>query len=163
MIRLACALMAAAACALLGFDAARRLRLRVRRLASWMRALEWIDVKLVSEGIPLREVVLKEGEGEVSQRLHAFSRALQDNPRFSAAQAWAASGKDQSAPEDAVLAQCFSALGAGTLEKRRTALHQAMGQLRVMEKEAEEKAAKDCRLYKSMGLAGGAALLLILL
>lgn len=163
MIRLACALMAAAACVLLGFDAARRLRVRVKLLEAWIRSLEWIDMKLTSEGIPLREVVLKEGEGEISQRLAAFSRALQGNPRLSAAQAWASSGKDQNAPEDAVLAQCFSALGTGFLEKRRTALGQAVSQLRAMHKEAEEKAERDCRLYKSMGLAGGAALLLLLL
>ena len=162
-MRMACVLLAALICALLGFDASRRLKNRVTCLASWLRALEWMDVKLTGEGIPLREVVRKEGEGEVTKRLNAFSRALQDNPRLSAAQAWASSGKDQNTPEDAVLAQCFASLGTGTLEKRRTAVMQAMEQLRVIRKEAEGKAEKDCRLYKSMGLLGGAALLLILL
>ena len=162
-MRLICALAAAGACILLGMDASRRLKARVVNLAAWLRALEWIDVKLLHEGIPLREVVLVEGEGEVPGRMAAFSRALTDNPRCTAAQAWQASGKSQGAPEDKVLADCFSALGTGVLEKRRTAIAQAAGQLRVLQKEAEEKAARDCKLYKSLGLAGGAALFLILL
>ena len=163
MIRLLCAVAAAGACALLGFDAAHRLKTRVEHLREWQRALEMMDLRLVHEGIPLREVALLEGEGEAVRRLHAFSKALKENPRFTTAQAWQQSGKAGDAPEDKVLAACFSGLGTGVLEKRRTAISQAIVQLKALEAEAEEKAKRDTKLYRSLGLAGGAALLLILL
>ena len=163
MIRLVCALMAAGACVLLGMDASSRLKRRVDILAAWIRALEMMDIKLLHDGIPLREVVLQEGDGEIAKRLAAFSRALADNPRMTTAQAWQASGKSQDTREEKVLAACFSALGTGVLEKRRTAIAQTIEQLKVLKKEAEEKALKDCKLYRSLGLAAGAALLLLLL
>ena len=163
MIRMICAVAAAGACALLGFDAAYRLKSRTEYLGQWQRALEMMDLKLVHEGIPLREVALLEGDGEVVRRLNAFSMALKDNLRFTAAQAWEASGKPGEAPEDKVLSACFAGLGTGVLEKRRTAIAQAIAQLKVLQAEAEEKAKRDTKLYRSLGLAGGAALLLILL
>ena len=163
MIRLICAALAAGACALLGFDAAHRLKTRVEHLGQWQRALEMMDLKLVHEGIPLREVALLEGEGEAVRRLNAFSKALKENPRYSTAQAWQTSGKAGDMPEDKVLSACFTALGTGVLEKRRTAIAQATAQLKALQAEAEEKAKRDAKLYRSLGLAGGAALLLILL
>jgi stage III sporulation protein AB len=163
MIRLICAVLAAGACALLGFDAAHRLKTRTELLGQWQRALEMMDLKLVHEGISLREVALLEGEGETVQRLAAFSKALKDNPRFTAAQAWQASGKPGEAAEDKVLSACFAALGTGVLEKRRAAIAQAIAQLKALQTEADEKAKRDTKLYRSLGLAGGAALLLILL
>ena len=163
MMRLVCAVLAAGACVLLGMEASQRLKGRVEHLASWLRALEMIDLKLAHEGIALREVVLMEGDGETARRLSAFSRALKENPRFTAAQAWQSSGKSSDAPEDKVLAACFSTLGTGLVEKRRTAIAQSMEQLKALKKEAEEKAQRDCKLYRSLGLAGGAVLLLILL
>ncbi len=163
MIRVACAVLAAGTCALMGMEASIRLKGRVAYLASWLRALELMDLKLLHDGIPLREVVLLDRDGEIASRLAAFSRALGDNPRYTAAQAWQTSGKSADTPEEKVLASCFSALGAGVLEKRRAAIAQAMEQLKVLKKEAEEKAQRDCKLYRSLGLAAGAALLLILL
>jgi stage III sporulation protein AB len=163
MIRLVCGLIAAAACALLGIEASFRLKRRVEYLAAWIRALEMLDLRLLHDGIPLREVVLQEGDGEIAKRLAAFSRALADNPRMTSAQAWQASCKSQDTKEEKVLAACFSSLGTGVLEKRRTAIAQAMEQLKVLKEEAEEKAQRDCKLYRSLGLAAGAALLLILL
>ena len=163
MIRLVCGLTAAVACALLGIEASHRLKSRVEHLGAWLRALEMMDLKLAHEGIPLREVVLQEGEGEIAKRLKAFSLALAQNPRMTSAQAWQSSGKSAETPEERVLDACFSALGTGVLEKRRTAIAQAMEQLKVLKKEAEEKAQRDCKLYRSLGLAAGAALLLILL
>lgn len=162
-MRLVFALLAAGACVLLGLDAAHRLRARADTLAAWMRALELMDLKLLHEGIPLREVVLTEGDGEIAKRLQAFSKALADNPRYSAAKAWELSGKHPDTAEEKVLAACFSALGTGVMEKRRTVLAQAMGQLAMLKKEAEEKAGRDSKLYRSLGLAAGAALLLLLL
>jgi stage III sporulation protein AB len=163
MIRLVLALAAAGACVLLGLDAARRLKSRVDTLAAWIRALELMDLKLLHDSIPLREVVLVESSGEITKRLHAFSQSLAENPRFTAAQAWQSSVKSPDTPEEKILAACFSSLGTGVLEKRRTAIAQAIGQLNVLQKEAEEKARRDSKLYRSLGLAAGAALLLILL
>lgn len=163
MIRLVCGLIAAAACALLGMEASFRLKRRVENLAAWIRALEMLDLRLLHDGIPLREVVLLEGDGEIAKRLAAFSRALAENPRMTSAQAWETTGKSQDSREEKVLAACFSSLGTGVLEKRRTAIAQAIEQLVVLKKEAEEKAQRDCKLYRSLGLAAGAALLLILL
>ncbi len=163
MMRLICAVLAAGACTLLGYDAAHRLKARTDLLGQWQRALEMMDLKLVHEGIPLREVALLEGDGEVIRRLNAFSIALKDNPRFTAAQAWQASGKQGESAEDKVLSACFAALGTGVLEKRRTAIAQATAQLKALQAEADEKTKRDTKLYRSLGLAGGAALLLILL
>ncbi len=163
MIRLVCGLTAAGACVLLGMEASHRLKSRVAYLASWLRALELMDLKLLHEGIPLREVVLVDGDGEVAKRLAAFSRALAENPRITSSQAWQSSGKPADTQEEKVLAACFLALGTGVIEKRRAAIAQAMEQLRVLKKEAEEKAQRDCKLFRSLGLAAGAALLLILL
>lgn len=163
MIRLVCGLIAAAACALLGMEASFRLKRRVENLAAWIRALEMLDLRLMHDGVPLREVVLQEGDGEIAKRLAAFSLALAENPRMTSAQAWETSGKSQNTKEEKVLAACFSSLGTGVLEKRRTAIAQAIEQLKVLKKEAEEKAQRDCKLYRSLGLAAGAALLLILL
>lgn len=163
MIRLVFAGLAAVACVLLGWEEARRLLSRVERLKAWIRALELVDLRLVHDGIPLREAVLQEGEGEPARRLKEFSGALAANPRLSAREAWEASGKSQEAPEDKLLAECFAALGTGVLEKRRTAISQAAEQLKALLEEAQAKAARDCKLYRSMGLCGGVALLLILL
>ncbi len=148
---------------MLGFDASRRLKSRVENLSDWLRCLEMVDLRLVQDGIPLREVVLLEGDGGCAKRLVAFSRALSQNPRFTAAQAWQASQKMSDLPEEKVLCACFSALGTGALEKRRIAIAQAQGQLRVIQAEADEKAKRDCKMYRGLGLAGGAALFLILL
>jgi len=163
MIRLVCAVVAGGACVLLGMEASHRLKGRVEVLAAWQRALELMDLKLLHDGIPLREVVLQDGDGEIAKRLAAFSRALSENPRFTALQAWLSSGKSPDTKEEKVLTACFSALGTGVLEKRRTAIAQAMEQLNVLKKEADEKAQRDCKLYRSLGLAAGAALLLMLL
>jgi stage III sporulation protein AB len=163
MIRLVCGLIAAAACALLGIEASMRLKRRVEYLAAWIRALEMLDLRLVHDGIPLREVVLQEGDGEIAKRLAAFSKVLSENPRMTSAQAWQASFKGQDTKEEKVLAACFSSIGTGVLEKRRTTIAQTIEQLNVLKKEAEEKAQRDCKLYRSLGFAAGAALLLILL
>ena len=163
MIRMVCAVLAAGACVLLGMEASHRLKSRVANLSAWLRALEMMDLKLLHDGIPLREVVLQDGDGEVVKRLAAFSRALAENPRITSAQAWQSSGKTADTPEEKVLAACFLALGTGVIEKRRAAIAQAMEQLKVLKKEAEEKAQRDCKLFRSLGLAAGAALLLILL
>lgn len=163
MIRMVCAVLAAGACVLLGMEASHRLKSRVANLSAWLRALEMMDLKLLHDGIPLREVVLQDGDGEVAKRLAAFSRALAENPRITSAQAWQSSGKAADTPEEKVLAACFLALGTGVIEKRRAAIAQAMEQLKVLKKEAEEKAQRDCKLFRSLGLAAGAALLLILL
>ena len=147
----------------MGFDAANRLKARTERLAMWQRALEMVDLRLVHDSIPLREVVLLDGENEAVTRLNAFSMALKDNPRYTAAKAWQSSAKQENMPEDKVLSTCFSALGTGVIEKRRAAIAQAAAQLKTLQAEAEEKMKRDTKLYKSLGLAGGAALLLILL
>ncbi len=163
MMKILFALCSAAACAGLGVSFGRQLKVRVENLSDWLHALEWIDMQLFHEGMPLCEAVCPEhAKGQAALRLNAFSKAIRENPRFTAKEAWDTGGKPV-LPEDMVLASCFSALGSGPMEKRRMAIAQAKEQLTLIQKEAQEKADRDERLYRSMGLAGGAALFILLI
>jgi hypothetical protein len=53
---------------------------------------------------------------------------------MTSAQAWQASFKGQDTKEEKVLAACFSSIGTGVLEKRRTTIAQTIEQLSVLKK-----------------------------
>ena len=54
-------------------------------------------------------------------------------------------------------------LGHGSLESRRLAVDQACALIRQMGNHAAEVSARDAKLWQTLGLAGGAALTLLLL
>lgn len=66
-------------------------------------------------------------------------------------------------PEQAAIIRMVGRLGRGTLPERTQAVHQAIDELLLLSAQADDRVSRDVKLWRTLGLTGGACLTLLLL
>lgn len=169
MIRLLGSVLAAGGAAWLGFHAAARLRRQVRTLDELIAGLELLEQEL--EYAPPELEVLMEGLSArargAARRLYAgFGRALVQPDRPTAAVLWehCVTSLEELTPEGK---HCLAALGEvlGRYDSReqRACTAAVRRRLERVREETAENCRLRCRTCQTIGLSGGAFLVILLL
>ena len=163
MMRAVPAVAAGLLCALTGIRNARRLRQEAQDLRRWQELLRTLAL-ILSEGtlsIPDALDAAADGEGAPDKAAAAIAEAMRRDPLLSPGDAFRACSL---APQErSCLERFFCRLGHGTAAMRCHAAEQAGDELALLAQTAAARAAKDAKLYQTLGLTGGACLTLLLL
>ena len=157
------AVMAGLLCALAGVRHATSLKADAERLSRWIQLLTHLKL-LLSEGmLSLPEALLSAADMQriPDSLLRDIAARVQATPLLSLHDAYLQCCGDHIEQEP--LARLFPRLGRGTKENRLLALEQAIAELELLASSATEKAAKDSRLWLTLGMTGGICLTLLLL
>ena len=107
------------------------------------------------------------GTGLAAESLRATAERLEQEPGFTAAQAFAQSGMDYlgwaTEEEKGQLTDMMAGIGRGSLAMRRQAVDHAAEWIGLHLRKAEEKQRKDGKLALTLGWTAGACLTLLLL
>ncbi len=168
MTKTAFAAIAALGCALMGMLYAQSLRRRARSLRGWARAAAKIEAGLARRAHTLEEMIEDAAKGEESPEvrgcLESCAAQMRADPLLSLSQAMEAQPMPELTGEDrATLAPLWHGLGAGEEQAQRGLLQSVQQALALQMQEAQEKEAKDRRLYLSLGTIGGLMVFLFLL
>lgn len=163
MIRPVLAVAAGLLCALLGFRRAAALRAEEVRLRRWQELLAQLSLIISEATLSLPEAMCcaADGLGQADALLSSIAEDMLRDPLASPADAFAA--RCPPCPEREPLLRMLHRLGRGTLESRCLALEQCGAALALLTEKAASRAAKDTRLYQTLGMTGGVALALLLL
>ncbi len=163
MIRPVLAISAGLLCGLYGMQLSRSLTEDARNLRRWADILTHLDLLLGEAALSLPCALREAANGNLppDRCLQAVADALADNPLTSLPQAFAAAFPAGKARDP--LLRLASRLGRGSAESRRLAVRQATDALALMATQAEARAARDVRLFRTLGFTGGACLTLLLL
>lgn len=157
------AVMAGLLCAVAGYRRAGELTASAKRLRRWVEVLRHLAL-LLSEGVcslpEALEAVATASEAP-DELLRALAGELRRQPLLSLAEAYAARAVPR--PEGDALARLMPRLDRGSLESRRQAVEQAADELALLAASARESADRDAKMWRTLGLAGGACLTLMLL
>lgn len=150
-------------CALYGLRASAHVKEEARRLARWAVLLPRLSLLIAEETLPLPEAMRLAADEPLppDRLLHMVADAVCADPLSSLAEAFA-----QHCPpcaERETLLRMHERLGRGSAESRRLAVEQAADALAQMSANATERAARDARLYATLGFTGGACLAILLL
>ena len=162
-MRAAAAVCAGLLCALWGMRRASALRQDARRLHRWAQLLPHLALIISEQILSLPEALrLCAVEAEEPDRLlHSVAQGLQEDPLTSLEE-----GLRRRCPpwsERETLLRLFSRLGHGSAESRIQGVQSACGEIRLMEEAARERAARDAKLWQTLGFTLGACLTLLLL
>ena len=150
-------------CALAGLRQSHVLQQDAIRLHRWMDILKHRAL-LIDQGLyTLPDALAHAATGQAvpDQVLKALSKGLRESP-LSPLSALLARCSIQDL-EKPVLQRLMPRLGHGTLCERTQAIHQAIGELELLSSQADERASRDMKLWRTLGLTGGACLTLLLL
>lgn len=163
MIRTILAIMAGLLCALAGMKHAASLNGDAARLARWVQLLSHLSL-LIREGtLSIPEALCTAADGlqlpdrlmqEIAARVHA-------TPLLTLSDAYAQCSSDSIERE--VLLRLFTRLSRGTKESRLLAVEHACEELQLLSSAASQKAAKDARLWQTLGFTGGVCVTILLL
>lgn len=163
MIRAVLALMSGLLCTLAGIRHAARLKQDASRLERWVQLLNYLAL-LLGEGtlsIPEALSAASDGSDPPDKLFREIAGRLASHPLLSPADAYA-----QLAPswtEMAALSRMFHRLSRGSRESRVLAARQTAEEIRLLADSAAATAAKDARLWQTLGLIGGICLTILLL
>lgn len=157
------ALSAGSLCALAGLRYASSLRQEAVRLAMWTDALRRLRLLLEEGTLPLPEALRQAGAGLPGpDRLMAdIASSMNADPLLSLPDAMERSC--QLCPERALLLRLSQGLSHGSLESRCLACEHACAAMSQLSAEAAGRAARDAKLFQTLGFTGGACLTLLLL
>lgn len=163
MIRSAAAVAAGLLCGLYGIRSARRISAEARDVRRWCSLLARLDLLLAEGACALPEALLQAADDDrlPDMLVRAVAQDLQTDPLASLPQAF--EGRCPPCPGRSELLRLFSRLGRGSADSRRLAIRQCADLLAPMASQAEERAAKDARLFRTLGWCGGVSLTLLLL
>ena len=169
MIRLFGAVLVALGCAWGGFRAADGLRARARALAELDRGLALLEQELALDGPPLPQLMdrlIPRCQG-AARRLFQGCRdsleRLEEEP-FPAAWRKLAADLDELGPEGKdCLAPLGDVLGRCDEAEQRRGSQAARRRLEALAAQAEEDSRRLGRVYQTLGLSGGAFLIILLL
>ena len=163
MTRAVSAVMAGLLCALAGLRHAASLRADEARLRRWGTILERLSVILREQADPLPTVLRQAADADAApdRLLHRMAALMQAKPLITMQDIF--SSLCEPCIEHDVLTRMFAGLGRGTLENRLLATTQAASEISLMTTQAAQRAAKDAKLWQTLGWTGGACLTLLLL
>lgn len=159
------AFLAAAAgilCAAAGLRQSLQLQRDAATLGRWCSLLQHLALMMRS-GMALPDAfdACADQQGEPDRILRELAQALRVTPLLPLhrhAEQMLPAGISRNA-----LLRMFSALGHGPLDMRLQAVSQAQEELLLLHKDAEKRAEKDAKLYRTLGLTAGVCLTLLLL
>ena len=157
------AIMAGLLCALAGLRRASGLREEAVRLNRWVALLRHLSL-LLQEGtmsIPEALSAAADGTKQPDQLLQSLARDVLDSPIQPLTKAYAMHSGP--CPEQSALQRMFAGLGHGSKASRSLAVDQAAAEIRLLAEQAEAIAARDAKMWQTLGLIGGACLTLMLL
>lgn len=153
-----------------GLSATRQLRERTRTLESLGGALTYLAEELTFRLTPLPELLkylARERDGAVGAFFQDVSRLLGQDPEGGLRASWRKSMVRQlgalKEEERQLLLSVGETLGRYNAEAQRQALSQVASRLETLRDQAAAEAARLGRVYTAVSVAGGAALVLILL
>lgn len=163
MIRPVFAIAAGLFCALLGLRFSASIQDEARQLRQWTDILSRLSILIGEAAASLPDALRLSADDThpPDMLLHAMADMMQAHPLTTPADAFirlcpSCSGHD-------TLLRMFNRLGRGSPENRQQAVQQAIQELSLMTAQAEERAAKDVKLYRILGCTGGACLAILLL
>ena len=163
MIRHLSAIAAGLLCALYGFHTAAQLQHSAANLRRWADILAHLSLLIAEATLPLPQVLrLAASDTGVPDRLlQSIAQAMVDDPLASPAETFAARGPP--CAERDTLLRMFTRLSRGDAAQRALAAEQAGREMEALAGHAARRAATDVKLYRTLGLTGGACLTLLLL
>jgi len=157
------ALTAGCLCVLAGMRQASFLRAESVRLSRWATLLDRLALLLSEAVLPLPDVLesAADGTSQPDRLLCTVACNVRTDPLLSLAEAFAR--HCQPSPERDTLLRMAEQLSRGSAESRSLAASQAGTYIRHLADTASERAAKDARLWQTLGWTGGACLALMLM
>lgn len=170
MIRLMGAALVAAGGALLGFQAAAGLGRRVRSVREMEAGLELLERELELSAPPLPRLLergIEHSEGPARALFEGCLRGVDDSlDRENFSSLWRRLVREQTglpAEGQAVLLPLGDTLGRYEEERQREALSAARRRLEELAGRLEADSRRQGRVYRALGLSGGAFLVILLL
>ena len=163
MIRPLLAVISGMLCAAAGFRQAASLRREQSQLTRWAEVIRHLAL-ILSEGSCSLPEALRRAAAEPllpDSLLRALADGMLQHPLLSLPELWEAHALQ--GPEQPVLSRLMNRLCRGTLESRCQAAEQAAQELSLMASQARDKAECDAKLWRTLGLTGGACLTIMLL
>lgn len=162
-IRLFTALTAGCLCALAGMRQASFLRREAMRLNRWAVLLDRLSLLLSEAVLPLPDVLesAADDSSQPDMLLRSVAGDVKTNPLLTMSEVFS-SHCTACAERDALL-RLAEQLSRGSAESRSLAASQAGAYIRHLAEEATKRAARDARLWQTLGWTGGACLALMLI
>ena len=163
MSRAIFSVMAGLLCTLAGIRHAASIKADAERLSRWIQLLTHLKLLLTEGFLSLPEALLSAADMQrlPDSLLRDMAARIQASPLLSLHDAYLQCSGDHIEQES--LSRLFSRLGRGTKENRLLALEQSIAELELLASSAAQKAAKDSRLWLTLGMTGGICLTLFLL
>lgn len=163
MTRAVLAIAAGLLCGLYGLRLSASLRQEALHARRWAEILARLDLLIGEETLSLPEALRQAADGALApdRLLHAVADDLAGNPLQSLQEAFGAACPACGGRE--VLLRLFGRLGRGSAQSRRLAVQQAAQAMAQTAAQAEARAARDAKLYRTLGWTGGACLTILLL
>ncbi|MDD6051876.1 MAG: hypothetical protein PUC00_11515 [Clostridiales bacterium] len=163
MSRAILSVMAGLLCALAGMRYAASLQGDALRLSRWEQVLRHLELLLREGTLSIPDALCAAADEALppDNLLRDMAARLSASPLTSLREAYqACSGP---CPEQTVLSRLFDRMGRGTKESRCLAVQQGSEEIALLARSAQAKADKDVKLYRTLGLVGGACLTILLL
>ncbi len=147
------------------------LQKRVKLLQSLIQCFQWLETEVGYADLPLAEAcgrISRRADPETGELFASFTAKLNEARGLTAAEAWAqslAACQDRLAlqGEDWALLEDFGhTLGSTDREHQLNAIRQTLEKLKLQAETAAAFRGKNERLYRYLGMAGGALIILLL-
>ena len=150
-------------CGLYGLRMASQLHAEAERLKRWAELLPHLALLIKEESMSLPQALTAtaDGNAEPDRLLSDIASAVSAAPLLTLADAF--ESHVASCREQETLRRVFTRLGKGSAESRAMAVSQAGDELRLMADAAQAQAARDARLWQTLGFTIGACLTILLL
>lgn len=163
MTRSVFAVAAGLLCGLYGLRLSSALREESQVLHRWTEMLARLELLISEETLPLPDVMLHAADGSLppDRLMRDVAQAITADPLLSLQDAFSArcpafDGHD-------VLLRLFARLGRGSSSSRRLAVQQAHDALALLAAQKSDRAARDAKMYRTLGWTAGACLTIMLL
>ncbi len=163
MSRTVLAVMAGLLCTLAGIRHAATLKGDALRLNRWKQLLRHLSLLMREGTLSVPEALCTAADTHLppDRLLRNIAERLAASPLLSISEAYRQlSG---AVIEDAALARMFERISRGSKDNRLLALEQCADEIDLLADSAAAKAAKDVRLWQTLGLIGGICLTILLL
>lgn len=163
MTRAVLAVCAGLLCALAGFRHAAFLRQEAARLRAWTDALKRLTLLMQEGALPLPQA-LRQAGAELpgpDRLLSAVADTMADDPLLTLPEAFGRACP--ACTERDALMRLAAGISRGSLESRCLACEHAAAGIGQLASEAAALAARDAKLWQTLGFTGGACLTLMLI
>lgn len=162
MIRSALALIAGMMCVVAGLRQAQALKAADASLKRWTEITRHLALLLHEGAYTLPEAFLQAASGDdaADKLLRSLAQRMTQEPLLSPPDLWQEMSGNQEPP---LLTRMMQRLSHGSLESRQQAVQHAADELALLSAQAREKSLKDEKMWRTLGLLGGACVTIMLL